>query len=438
MQYTDTTLHFPPLPLDAKYRVFVFDIETKGFQGIPLFNKRNEMIQLSVTNLHTKETFQHYCKPVYPYVTPENFAIHRISKEILETRGVDTKEVLSKLDEFLYKDGNDKQIIMVAHNCAFDCFILMKEYLLRAGEFKGFRGFENSPFIFFDSLEAMRELYPELTRKYWPTEKPFKLETLMAHFFPYIDIEESHNADFDVKMLCGIFTTLIFPKLPLDHNEWKFSINKAIRTDPPCNKLVRNVTGFGDYRVRLLYEAVFPYFHSMRSEKPTDVCLPFSLIQFSCRHLQEYAFRQYKHELTHSKETPQYVWSHIVRTLETLMRTTEKLTIHSDTVLVEILAAVCNLTTFDLVYCAHNPETGKPLFPSMPGDPISYFPLNFNEEDAKYVCQEMQLRTFNEIYADYKFQSIENRSSWIMKLNSCIRRPLTIEILEATFSKAYL
>lgn len=442
MQYTDTEIKFPLLSTELDYRIFVFDTETKGFQGIPLYHPLNELIQISVLDLHTHEKFRRYCKPDNPIIVPENYNIHKISPAILESSGIPTAQVLSELDQFLRKDGMEKQIVLVAHNCSFDAFILMKEYLLKCGKFHGFHRHSKLDFLFLDSLGAMRTLFPELADQYWPKEKPYSMETLMEHFYPRVDINNTHNADFDVQILSCLFVNKIYPRLGSDWKTWPFFLNFSSIPAAPSNTLVTEVPGFGQYRTKLLLQAVDRYFR----EDAGLPGIPISL--FRCRHLLEYGHRrylEYRSGLPAKSNTGQMEhWKFICREVELLCRTTPKLMLHSDSVITELLSRVANLTTFDFsFFTAPEPDPRHPpgmppvvFFPTLAGEPESYLPLVVKPHEARNLYEQLNLKTFNEVFVDFKFCDDFERMNWIKRLNTCLERPLTIKRLGEIFATA--
>jgi DNA polymerase III epsilon subunit-like protein len=430
MQYTSKEIDYNLLSLDHDFKIFIFDTETKGFAGVPICHPLNEMLQISVLDIHTGKRFSKYCKPDNLYIVPENMNIHKITPNIIDKIGEPTKIVLEQLDEFLHTDSKDKKIILAAHNCSFDAFILMKEYLLKCSKFHGFHRYSKLDFLFFDTLGAMRGLYPELAKEFWPQEKPYSMETLMEYFYPCVDLDDSHNADFDVEALTCLFINKIFPKLHEDWKQWPYFINYSQNPTAPANCKIIDVPGFGDWRTQLLYEPVFQYF------KVTNPKSCMSLQEFYCRHLLEYGHSLYlKHCKTRRAPYPDE-FRFICREIELLLRTTPKLAIHSDTVIIELLSRVCNLTTFDFVYFAIQSNGNDEFFPCLAGEPESYLPFKFSADEAKRINEELKLRTFNELYVDFKFQPDPDVLTWILNLNARLNKPLSLAQIVGTFKNA--
>ena len=200
------------------------------------------------------------------------------------------------------------------------------------------------------------------------------------------------------------------------------------------NTLVCDVPGFGTYRTELLYAPVHEYFLELRKTDPTVDSFPIS--RFRCRHLLEYGYRKFLEQWENSprtKEIPDQ-WKAICQIIVTLLRTTPKLEIHSDAVIIEILSRACNLSTFSFCFFAHT-EKDEPLFQSLGGIPESYKPLILDEEEATYVKRSLNLRTFNDIFVSYKFCDDYERNQWIKNFNACVKTPMTIAAFTNLFKQ---
>jgi DNA polymerase III epsilon subunit-like protein len=193
--------------------VFILDTETTGHKGVPIWHSSNRLIQLVTYHPKSNEWFNRY---IYHgddfYIPPNSGKIHNITMTDLKNNGLPLKTVLEEWITWMNSHLNDKVPVIVAHNATFDRNVLRKAFRhSEFGESLG-KGGSRWSWKWFDSLLAFRVLYPELSERYEPKDKPYSLVTLCQHFFG-ITSAKFHNAEVDVKMLYKLFNEMILPKI---------------------------------------------------------------------------------------------------------------------------------------------------------------------------------------------------------------------------------
>lgn len=170
----------------------VFDLETSGFKGLPMFSKCHEIIQIAARSSDDKRfsTFvqpRHICS-----IPPQSSAIHNICDEDLEG-APDIKDAVKTMFEHFGLQRGDS-IRLVAHNNTwFDC-----PQLRRVCEEELWPEIE-----FFDTLPWFRQ------------HEEFKSNTLSAIYNTLYEteIENMHRADVDVDALHRIYKEHVLPQL---------------------------------------------------------------------------------------------------------------------------------------------------------------------------------------------------------------------------------
>ena len=173
----------------------VFDLETTGFRGLPLFSEFNRIVQICAIDIsdHTRvfNTF------VYPGGKIPHFSsqIHNIYDKDIENAPT-IEDVLKQFETF-FEFKKYKTVELIAHNANwFDAPILRKEYRRAKRDFP-------SNVIFFDTLPFFRKQYPGLEK--------YNLSYLHKHFF-YKEIENAHRADADVGALLKLYVNYVCDK----------------------------------------------------------------------------------------------------------------------------------------------------------------------------------------------------------------------------------
>jgi len=193
----------------------VFDLETTGFRGMPLFSPYHRVLQIAAMRVSTGETFAAFVDAGFEEVPAASTRIHGIAAEDL--RGAEgIARVWERLQAAL---SMTEKTVLVAHNAdGFDAPVLRKE----VGAVK---------YRFFDTLPFLRRACPGL--------KSYALGAVFAHFNGGAPLDGAHRADADVQALAAVFRRAVLP-----------IINAA-----PPEVTLRSIRYVGPYRERLLREA---------------------------------------------------------------------------------------------------------------------------------------------------------------------------------------
>ena len=171
----------------SQERLVVFDVESTGTD-----TTQDEIIQIAAIRLdakgQVKDKFNTYVKALRPVGT--SYYVHHISDEKLAAEGVPPQKALTQFLDFA------KDAVIVGHNVTYDLSILQSE-LQRLGMS------ERADFPYYDTLDIYRRFYPTL--------RNHKLETL-SHHFP-IDHKPTHDAFDDILATAGLLMYAIDEKI---------------------------------------------------------------------------------------------------------------------------------------------------------------------------------------------------------------------------------
>ena len=182
---------------DFERLTIIYDLETSGFRGMPMFSYYHKILQICAKCLETGETFMAFVNPHFRgNIPPHSTNVHNICKaDVVNAKPVD--QVLRDMYTF-FNFEKYVTVELIAHNNEyFDKLIIMKEY-------KNL-GVDEVPanVVFWDSLPWLRANYQNL--------KSYRLEDLYQHFYK-VPIENAHRADADVDALVRIYKEKIAPK----------------------------------------------------------------------------------------------------------------------------------------------------------------------------------------------------------------------------------
>jgi len=169
----------------------IYDLETSGFNPMPMFSVHHKIVQVCARAVETGALFNSFVNPCGG-IPPQSTAIHKISDADVE--GADT--VVTVMDRlFAFFRTSEYDIIeMIAHNNDhFDEPMLLKEYRHVPGNVR-----------FWDSLVFMRAFYAG------KIPGGYGLSSLYTHFYK-AQFPNAHRADADVLALTAIYKDYILP-----------------------------------------------------------------------------------------------------------------------------------------------------------------------------------------------------------------------------------
>ena len=201
----------------------IYDLETTGFQGLPMFCDAHQILQICAYCIEYDKTYESFVKPIgIKEIPPQSTAIHNIT----EPGSKDIKTVFQELLNFF---GNPDEMRFVAHNNNY-----FDELILR-------RALNNEipeNIVFFDTLPYLR--------KNMPGKKSYRLGDLYENLYNK-PLENAHDARADVYALAKIFNDYI--KI-----EDKEASPKRRRIEEITKDVLTSIRFIGDYRARLIIE----------------------------------------------------------------------------------------------------------------------------------------------------------------------------------------
>jgi DNA polymerase III epsilon subunit-like protein len=473
-ELTSSTLEFEKVSL-PDVALFVIDTETTGSQGVPFWYSQNQVIQLAMFDLENNSWYERYTFPgerLEPgfNIPLENQQKHRISKKVLFESGVPLKQALEESREFKLSSAKGRKIINIAHNAQFDYEMLMKSYTEQCDESFGV-GCQEDEEYYFDTLAAFKHFYPEVGMKVHQREAPYKLSNLAKYFLPDLNMQAAHNAIVDTIATALLFSKFLFPKLGPDTRTWsRFFVCHPLygsSSQKPIPRLTRliDIDGYSELRVKRLTEVCNRFFGSFHEEEINQLQCSEGMITaatlLSYGHVKCIMEKQERDSeakrrnmmlygkadleegeeeeiLTGKKREPKEnflgydSYFEICRVLEKLLRS-ETFGIYSDKVICALLSKVCNTTLLDFTLHTYRLDGETPLFPTMPGEPISYLPLSLSEDEASYINDVMHCATISEMYAQMKYLDNSELLGWIQLLNRGLHEPISAHTLQLHF-----
>lgn len=392
---------------------FIIDTETTGCAGIPIWHPNNCMIQLSIRHLASGQEYQTFCIPSLENwgVPAESTLLHTITRSRVLNEGKPINLALKDFFSFIHTHNvHGKKVCLVAHNAPFDIQILFKEC-----EFAQVKHDINNSldYIYYDTLEAFRSLYPEIGNNSSPSQRPYRLENLVSYFLRKTQLEKYHDASFDTLMLTKLFIHHLLP-VDLDDNtmyqetfsnSWleknlKHGILKRLfptRHEPFCKiKFLRNNNFLNVLSEKI--NADFVKFGTKRYQT--------SVSRFAGKHILAWAVLQ--HAII--KDTETEYWHFICKIVEQLLRTLPGQSIHYDDIILQVLEIITQTSAHDLIRC------NDPYFPNFAGKTISYGELRLSPDDAKLLYEKWKITTAHDFLVKYLVLDINDRTDWLQKI----------------------
>ncbi len=415
----------PKLTL-TRCRVFVEDTETSGCYGMPPAHEEHVLLQLYSKEVNTGEVYQGYVSHGKDFRIPRTSSSARaIGDAVLQELGKGVDVAFMDYVEFTDKHCNWSEEtntyeftpVKVFHNAAFDK-VMIQKHLPRAFLERV------SQWVFVCNLSAMRSYYPDIARNgdkplyrsapYWG--QPYKLQSLMRHFYPTLE-GQFHTAEFDVTCLELLFREKILPRL---QEGWeggekemfqKFEVRGPFEFDRvPQATLVKKIKFAKKYLKPLVAKLNNAFLTLGCHQKLTNENL------VCCGHILEYGYLWTMNLMRRqgSGGGGRDAWHATLSMIETVMRQDFK--VYSDEVILELFTFLTATDAVTLVQHAKREDGVTPLFPTMPGRPVSYLPFKLSDESARVVYECFRYRTVHDMYVGYLAEKDPNQKQWFYRL----------------------
>lgn len=421
---------------------FFVDVETSGQKGMPIWNPKARVIQLSAYHPHTDTWYNRLVKYDDNFFVPAgSVAIHRISSLDLINGGFSPVEVMRGFLDFLEEKSEGGDQILVAHNASFDRNMIRKminQYLkLSYG-----RGAGDWKAVFFDTLVAFRTIHPELELYSKPSGQPYSLSSLARTFFGKAAMSGTfHNAETDVKTLYRLFMEKLLPKCPiLQTSDWrncKFFIKPR---DSRRLILVSQLQGFGIHRTILLCDEILnPAFanevfscpHDSIERKFYESCITTHGL-LTTAHIFVYGYMRYRQvlrikrvQMVPLQNEDRNTWYEICRHVEVMLRS-PPLNIACDSTIANVLSCISMHDIVDLAFHTMKEDGSKSFFPTMRGEPISYGKWKdyILPDEGIFLTREFGWGTIHEMLQDYLNRGAQGQEQLQSELNYSLHRKI--------------
>ena len=431
-------------------RVFYFDVETSGCEGMPLLHDNNRILQLCAVDAETGDKFNCLGNPMFDSVEripEESVKTHRITEEVLQMRNakptitmvndfvkwvngkVEVKQ--KKLTEEEMKMPPEKRAVrkktplFFAHNASFDQNAVYKALSVESfGE-----NCEALGWVFFDTLEAIKKYFSFINRNYLAKQRPHRLENLFKYFYPNESQFLGHNADADVGALKRLCEEYLFPEMQ-KHGVTHISEGVGYFIHPfpkaPLATRLIDISGFGEVTVKHITKEVNNEFIFSDTYKGL-VTTPDLISAF---HLLIYGRKKQLECKTHPDGDDE--WFQILQQIEIMLRTKLKKPICSDNYIVNVLSLIAGKPALELYYhtCKNNGDTT--YFPTCSGMPCAYLPWKINKKEAAEL-KRLGINSFNELYS--YFLVSRNKQVFVSTIAEHLGKHIDYENLYNLFGK---
>ena len=406
--------------------MFFLDTETSGRKGLALWHPKNRLLQVAIIWVgENVETFNRYIKYDDGFFIPEESTdIHNITNLTINSQGVPVKIALQDMLTWVGERSQSPQIY--AHNAEFDRNVLRIALFRELGLDYGREGKEWS-WKWYCTLEASRDLLPEVGKEFWPEEKPYSLKQLCT-YNKTTPPDDLHNAIRDTQVLKEFYLSVLQPKIK---DLSKYLIPKQFSTLDPVTK----IPGVAIKRAIQLQRVIQQEFtnegsfgeifdYSQHITPPTMLTVGHLLLYGKMRYDQMVRRKNTLGEKITLQD--QCVWYEIAKNLEILLRVELKIT--NDSLIANIVGRVCNRDVVDLIFHTAK-ETGETqFFPTMRGRAVSFLPLKITEKDAKELCDCQGWGTIGELANEWQTREPHRRSHFYREVTSCIENSGTINL----------
>ena len=201
----------------------IYDLETNGFNGMPLFSKFHRILQICALRLDTKRVFSSFVNPLMEEIPAKSTAIHNIT--LKDVYAVPPIEKVFKLLLQELEICEDDKVEFIAHNNSrFDEIILKKEVKV------------STNFTFWDSLPFLKQNF---------NLRSYTLESVHKHFY-HCGFKNAHRADADVFALAKIYQDHLLP----------IRSTKPLTVCKIKQNCLTDIYMIGAYRARLIIENI--------------------------------------------------------------------------------------------------------------------------------------------------------------------------------------
>ncbi len=406
---------------DMEWDAFVIDIETTGMKGIPTYSLKNAPLEIECRHIASNKIFRAVCNPNI-YVPDICFKYLDIDRNVMNQIGKPPTEIMIQLRDWINAQSNGKWALLIAHNIEFDFDMILK-YLPGAGKTGS-----KLKWALYCTLRSAKEKFPYLEEDD-SISMPYSLQSLTRYFFPETK-GHFHNSKNDVSILTRLFMEKLLPidRSLLSSTYWRIQtpsllsyrpLNINNEPKPPILTLLRDIKGYKSFRVEKINMIIQDEFlragpYWKRFIVPSNLLRIDSLFQYGWMR----TVIKLKDPKNFKEDDSKDAWFNICKEIEILLRT--HIDIHTDDVILEPLKYITDSCAIDLIYHTIHENSNKQFFPTMPGEPISYLPLEFDDELANCMYKKLGYGTIHELLVGYLTKS-ESDDEWFKNIATILR-----------------
>ncbi len=407
--------------------LFILCLKTSGYPALYPGHKNHHIIQIRCTHIASGAIFKRCIDSGLKYICALSRIHHNITMQKIQMEDAkETRIVLKQWYQWFRSkcskntEGRKKPALFVSHEAERDRALLLKELPLLCGK-EG----ERLSWLFLDSKKCTMALHQNIRFNIHETAyqaprykgEPYKLESIALHFFNARG--DFKDIDYEITWLLKLFMEQLLPLIWFSltaTEEWETKtvgvcLPRARLKKEPSLGILTHLTHLKSIKPRVndivnalnlefKNEQFYQYVTSDNMITAAHVLI-YGWIKTSKMEKQKEPLAPYKD-----------VWWHIIMHVELLFRSV--LGIYSDSTLSDLFGCITNRTPTEFLLNTVIEGTDIPLFPTLPGHPISYLPFSVSPELANRIYTKLNLKTSHDIKISFDMRDDHiSRKSWL-------------------------
>lgn len=414
---------------------FIIHVASTGFPGCPLYHPKHRILRVYIEDVVTNKVFNRYIKHQDINIGETIEWLTGINEDMLYKKEArDANSVLTDMLKWVHKQCHrvgatkcKKTPLMIGFSLGYTKSLILKSMPMDCGK-EGC----NLSWKWLDLHEAIKIKFPDMKYNSFLDnyadkpfkKKPYSIYAVLFHFFGQYSMD---LRDFDMyaKWMRRLFIEHVAPVLweTLAHSSldkcggddgifieddesewWKNTPGMLLPKNvtlpghtPVMLTPLRHIRHIGKFACSIADVLNREYFVAERGMAAYVT----NEHTITVAHLYVYGRYQLLNIASAGNVTLPYtdVWYQILMYVEGFLR--YKIGIYTDEILLNILAPMTNRTPEELYNNTFIEGTSQPIFPTLPGHPVSYAPFEFSDVTAMNLYENLNIKTAHDLFIDY-------------------------------------
>ncbi len=432
MGSSDDFITLEELKDNIYWHPFVIYTKTTGFPGCPPYHPKHKILHIFCEDIITGKVFSRYVNNPDIHIGETIYWLTGINENVLFKKDAqEGRLVMTDLLKWVYrhsdkKDGKKKTPLIIGYDVVYDRNMILKTVPMDCG-----KGGEKMSWKWLDLFTTIKTKYPDLKYNTYAdkfADKPFKkkpyaIDAVIYHFYNQFNLNLI-STDVYITWVKKLFMEKVAPVIwetlsgniceeedesygmvLVDEEAWHkltpgiltprshftFSVEYSILT--PLHS-IPHIKSYIPAIVDFLNAEHFKVEHGLGSYVTNEQTI-------TCAHLYSYGRSKLLSAATTNSIISPYtdVWYQILMHVEIFLR--YKIGIYNDEILLSILAPMTNRSPIELYNNSYIEGYDVPIFPALPGHPVSYFPFQFSLITATNLYENFGIKTAHDLFIDY-------------------------------------